>query len=60
MNAKKKQIKICMHTGIPIYTYADILIFIYMYRNNIHKCIHTKPTNMQSYKINMSTIRTGP
>ena len=44
MNAKKKQIKICMHTGIPIYTYADILIFIYMYRNNIHKCIHTRPT----------------
>ena len=36
---------------MPIYTYADILIFMYMYRNNIHKCIHTRTTNMQSYKI---------
>ena len=30
---------------------ADILIFMYMYRNNIHKCFHTRPTNMQSYRI---------
>ena len=37
----------------PIYTYADILIFMYMYRNNIHKCIYTRPTIMQSYKIDI-------
>ena len=38
---------------MPICTYAYILIFMYMYRNNVHKCIHTRPTNMQSYKINI-------
>ena len=51
--AKKKQVKICIHTNIPICTYTDILIFMYMYRNNVYKCIHTRPIIKQSYKIDI-------
>ena len=41
------------HTYICTYADIHVLIFMYMYRNNIHKCIHTRPKIKHSYKINI-------
>ena len=53
MDAKKKQINYAnMQTYhlLYIYTYADIVISMYMYRNNIHVFIYyTRPITLQSY-----------